>query len=117
MRPDLYEQHRSGTPEHIKRYRQSTKQEPGAIIVHHGLQNDLKNIDRNTALGKQTPVSEGLGHLIKAQNLNGLVEKFNDIKESKYMTHKKEPLGHSYTRDYVWPSGVKEQHAFGVGSN
>lgn len=33
------------------------------------------------------------------------------------MTHKKEPLGHSYTRDYVWPSSVKDSNSFGVGSN
>jgi hypothetical protein len=60
-----------------------------------------------------------LGQVIKAQNLTGLADKFNDVKESKYMTHKKEPLAKTYSRDYVWPTAVKEQSnfAFGVGSN
>ena len=33
------------------------------------------------------------------------------------MTNKKEPLGRSYTRDYVWPATVNKQLAFGSGSN
>jgi hypothetical protein len=31
--------------------------------------------------------------VIKAQNLNGLAEVFNNIKEGKYASMKKEPLG------------------------
>lgn len=118
MRPDLYEQKREATPEHIRKYRQSYKQEPGAILVHHGLHDDLENIDRNLIRGKQTPASMNLGEVVKAQNLNGLADKFNDIKESQYMTHKKEPLGKNFSRDYNWPTDIKSQDfAFGVGSN
>jgi hypothetical protein len=49
--------------------------------------------------------------------LNGLADKFNQIKEANYMTNKKEPLGRSYTRDYVWPATVNKERAFGSGSN
>ena len=40
MRPDLYEKQRETTPEHIKKYRQSYRTQPGKIIVHHGLHDD-----------------------------------------------------------------------------
>lgn len=34
------------------------------------------------------------------------------------MTHKKEPLGKNFSRDYNWPTEVKHQNfVFGVGSN
>ena len=38
----------------------------------------------NHAYGKLTGGSEHVGNVIKAQNLNGLADKFNDIKEGKY---------------------------------
>jgi hypothetical protein len=48
MRPDLFgEQQRQSTPEHIRKYRQSFKQQPGIRQIHAGLYNDMENIDRN----------------------------------------------------------------------
>jgi hypothetical protein len=41
-------------------------------------------------------------------------DKFNDIKESQYASHTKEPLGKSYSRGYNWPDKVVENHSFGV---
>jgi len=57
--------------------------------------------------------------------LSGLAERFNDIKEQKYASNIKEPLGQSYQRNYNWPTTVrpvtattttsnKENFAFGV---
>lgn len=66
MRPDLYQPPRETTPEHIRKYRQSYKQQPGAILVHPGLQKDVENIDRNKAQGKMIAASEDLGQVIKA---------------------------------------------------
>ena len=53
---------------------------------------------------------------MKAQNLNGLADKFNDAKEGKYASMVREPLGKSYQRGYAWPKQVvnSQQHAFGV---
>jgi hypothetical protein len=41
--------------------------------------------------------------VIKAQNLAGLADKFNDIKEDKYASHNREPLGKGFSRQYDWP--------------
>ena len=41
---------------------------------------------------------------MKAQNLAGLADKFNDIKEDKYASHVREPLGRGYSRQYDWPA-------------
>jgi hypothetical protein len=42
-------------------------------------------------------------------------DKFNDIKESKYASHQREPLGESYKRGYNWPDKINDKnHDFGV---
>ena len=56
--------------------------------------------------------------MIKAQNLKGLQDKFNDIKEAKYASNVREPLAASYVRGYNWPKQVKsEEYQFGVPTN
>jgi hypothetical protein len=77
MRPDLYPVQRESTPEHIKKYRMSYRNEPGIRIVHPGLIADVENLDRNSAFGKQSLASEKVDEVVKAQNLNGLADKFN----------------------------------------
>jgi hypothetical protein len=55
--------------------------------------------------------------VIKAQNLAGLADKFNDIKENKYASQMKEPLGQAYQRNYNWPDQKIENptvYPFGV---
>jgi len=80
----MNETERTSTPEHIRKYRKSTNGQPGVIVVHPGLREDAENLDRNRAYGKIVTASAPVGQVIKAQNLNGLADKFNDIKESKY---------------------------------
>ena len=46
--------------------------------------------------------------------MNGLADKFNDIKEGKYASMMKEPLGIGYQRGYNWPEKVHDEFAFGV---
>ena len=56
--------------------------------------------------------------VIKAQNLKGLADKFNDIKEAKYSSNLREPLAASYVRGYNWPKQVNsEEYSFGVPTN
>jgi len=45
------------------------------------------------SFGKKTYNSDHVDGVIKAQNLAGLADKFNDIKENKYASKMKEPLG------------------------
>jgi hypothetical protein len=40
---------------------------------------------------------------MKAQNMTGMEDRFNDIKEGKYQSHVREPLGSGFSRDYNWP--------------
>ena len=46
----------------------------------------------------------------------GLADKFNDVKEGKYASAVREPLGKSYQRGYNWPKQVAqaENYSFGV---
>lgn len=46
--------------------------------------NDEMKVPGNHAFGKKTYGSDHVDTVIKAQNLNGLADKFNDIKEGKY---------------------------------
>ena len=81
--------------------------------MHPGLHEDMENIDRNREMGKVTPYSHNVNQVIKAQTLSGLADKFNDISELRNQTHKKEPLGRGYQRNYAWPSAVKNDFSFG----
>jgi len=57
--------------------------------------------------------------VIKAQNLNGMADKFNDIKEGKYASNITEPLGRPMSRNYNWPKTIAEnrEFEFGIKSN
>lgn len=70
----------------------------------------------NHSYGKGTFESEHVQEVIKAQDLIGMRDKFNDIKESSYASHVKEPLGQSYQRGYNWPDRINTNnaHSFGV---
>ena len=107
-----------GTPPNTRKYRKTNNMEPGQIMVHPGLQEGQPNIDRNRhAFGRKTQATDPVDVVIKAQNLNGLADKFNDAKEGKYASAVREPLGQSYQRVYNWPKQVAENqagHSFGV---
>lgn len=106
---------RKRTPEHIKKYRQSYKQQPGIRVQHFGLKEDHENLDKNNIYGKASYASDHVSTVIKAQNMNGLADRFNDISESRYATKKREPLGKGFTRQYDWPEHLtnEKQHCFG----
>lgn len=53
--------------------------------------------------GKSTHGSEHVSDVIKAQDMSGMQDKFNDIKEGQYASHVREPLGKGYSRAYEWP--------------
>ena len=97
---------RQPTPEKIKKYRQSYKQQPGIRVQHFGLHDDHENLDCNKEQGKASYPSDHVSTVIKSQNLNGMANKFNDIKESHYATNKREPLGKGYSRGYNWPEQI-----------
>lgn len=53
--------------------------------------------------GRKTLKTEGVQHVIKAQNLSGFAEKTNNVLEGKYASAVREPLGFGYQRGYMWP--------------
>lgn len=120
IRTDLYGNEargNQGTPPHIRKYRKTHNMEPGQIIVHPGLQEGKPSHDPSYAFGaKKDCRQEAAGEVIKAQNLAGLADKFNDAKEGKYASSVREPLGKQYQRGYNWPKQIDDAtlHSFGV---
>lgn len=49
--------------------------------MHYGIQDDVQAVNYQYSFGQKTNFGEPLGHIMKAQNLNGLADKFNDIRE------------------------------------
>ena len=75
------------TPDGLKKYRKSHVNEPGKIQKHWGAAEDIPKFPKTYSYGKSTYESEHVGDVLKAQNLAGLADKFNDIKENKYASH------------------------------
>jgi len=106
-----------GTPPHIRKYRKINNNAPGQIMVHPGLQEGQPSLPKSYAFGRPTQGTDPVDVVIKAQNLNGLADKFNDAKEGKYASSVREPLGKSYQRGYNWPKQAQQSdHAFGVAT-
>lgn len=103
------------TPEEVRRYRKSYFAEPGSRIAHPGLINDLKQIDPLTKFGIVTTGS----HHVQDVLANAPATEYQRIalakSEANYASHKREPLGKSYTRGHVLPANMqKPEFAFGI---
>lgn len=98
-----------GTPPHIRKFRKTHDMEPGKIVVHHGLREGQPTGDPSRSFGKKGLSSDPVAQVVKAQNLNGLADKFNDAKEAKYASAVREPLGQAYQRGYKWPAQVGDE--------
>jgi hypothetical protein len=104
------------TPPHIKKYRKSFNNQPGVKQKHYGLVGD-PTPDEKFSFGKKTYESEHVSNVIKAQNMAGLADYNNDLKEGKYQSHQREPLGKSYIRGYNYPDQIKNtEFEFGVAT-
>jgi hypothetical protein len=117
IRQDVHIEGAPGTPDHLKKFRKSHVNQPGQIQKHYGVAEDPLHFPDSYSYGKGTYASEHVSKVIKAQDLNGLQDKFNDIKENQYASHVKEPLGKGYSRDYKWPNQAEGGNMkFGVPS-
>ena len=102
------------TPPHIKKYRKSFNNQPGIRQKHYGVADDPTRAI-NFPYGKKTYNSEHVSEVIRAQNLAGLADYNNDLKEGKYHSRIREPLGTSYIRGYNLPDVVvKTEFQYGV---
>lgn len=114
IRQDLYFQPSTTTPEDIKKFRQSTKERVGVHQLHYGVYNDPKDYE-NIVHGIPTSSSDHVSDCIKGKNINGNQLFFSQLNERNYASTKREPLGKSLQRDYIFPDEVsKSDFKFGV---
>ena len=105
------------TPNELMKYRKSHVNEPGKIQKHWGHADDVSRFPKDYSYGKTTFGSEHVAGVIKAQNMAGLADKFNDIMEDKYASHMREPLGKGFSRKYDWPEKCADGNIkFGIPS-
>lgn len=110
------EQTRPSTPPHIARFRQSSNGDPGVKQVHYGVANDPRPPVCFT-YGKKTFHSDHVNEILAPQQYNGLALYDCQLKEQHYAREKKEPLGQSMQRDYVYPAQVHgREFRFGAQS-
>ncbi|GMF09579.1 unnamed protein product [Phytophthora lilii] len=108
-------QQRPGTPEEVRRFRKSYFSEPGSRIAHPGLINDLKQIDPMTKFGVVTTGSEHVPEML----VSGPTTEYQRINlaklEANYASHKREPLGITYSRGHKLPAHMQRpEFAFGI---
>ena len=114
VRQDLYFKPETQTPDHIKKYRDSTHQRIGVKQLHPGIYDDPKFYEDLTHGMKSKP-SDHVPDCIKGSNIDGNKFFMNELAESHYASKKKEPLGKGLVRDYIFPEDVKNQNfKFGV---
>ena len=114
IRQDLYFAPSTLTPDNIKKYRDSTHQRVGVKQLHPGIYDDPKFYEDLTH-GNPSKPSDHVPDCIKGANIDGNKFFMNQLAESHYASRKKEPLGKSLRRDYVFPEEVKnDKFKFGL---
>lgn len=103
---------RNETPPHIKKYRKSYKTQAGVKILHYGVADDQGPVE-NHIYGKKTLYSDHVNEVLTNPN-QGIKELVQDIKEQKYASKIKEPLGKTFERKYNFPNET-QQTAFKYG--
>jgi len=69
------------TPGELKKYRKSHVNQPGEIQKHWGLADDAPRFPKTYSYGKSTNDSDKAADLMKGTMLEGMADRFNEIKE------------------------------------
>jgi EF-hand domain-containing family member B len=96
---------REMTPEKIKKYRKSFNDEPGMKQIHYGVVEDPLPPSAFT-YGKKTYVSDHVHEIIASKKPQTLANFQTELKEQKYSSSIREPLGKGYERGYQYPQEV-----------
>lgn len=112
VKPD---QRGPSTPEHIKKYRKSYKMQPGVTIQHYGRVGDPLPNEKHS-YGVKTLDSDHVDGVIKQKREN-FQDVVTDMKEGKYASAKREPLGKGMSRDYVYPNAINNNDQFRYGNS
>lgn len=105
------------TPEGIKKYRKSFKEQCGVTIVHPGLVG--QQLPPTTfPYGVPTQKSEGANSILRAGYKEGVGSFVQDLQErDKYDSLKREPLARTIDRQYRFPEQTnKEEFRFGLAT-
>ena len=96
---------RESTPEKIKKYRKSFNDEPGMKQIHYGILEDP--LPPSTfAYGKKSHVSDHVNQIIGPNKSQSLAQYEKELRENKYASSIKEPLGKGFERGYSYPNQV-----------
>lgn len=114
IRQDIYLDIKTKTPDHIKKYRNSTKEKVGVKQLHYGIYDDDKSYEQYIH-GIKTLSSDHVDDCIKNKNDNGVNHFVNVIKENKYSSNQREPLGRGLQRKYVFPDKITNNGGFRFG--
>ena len=87
---------------------------PGISLVHYGKYYDEKKYD-NIHHGIKSKDSLHVSDCIKGNNLQGMQNFVNQLKESNYASNAREPLGKSIERNYKFPNEVSNKDFMGFG--
>lgn len=114
LRQDLYLQ-KTSTPDNIKKFRNSTKERIGIKQLHPGIYDDSK-VYETYVHGIKTLSSDHVDDCIINRENRGINHFLNHIKENKYASSWREPLGKGLQRNYIFPEKVAcdENFRFGV---
>ena len=100
---------RESTPEKIKKYRKSFNDEPGIKQIHYGIVDDPLP-DGGFTYGKKTYNSDHVHQIIGPHQSKSLANYEKELKEQKYASSIKEPLGKGFERGYSYPQAVNSDN-------
>ncbi|GAQ80676.1 hypothetical protein KFL_000590290 [Klebsormidium nitens] len=115
LQPDENAGERPETPPEIKKYRKSTRYEPGKVVKHYGLADDKVPLRENQAFGmkKEKTADDNVASVIRATPESAMLKWHQERKEDIYASTKREPLGKPMSRGYVIPDELGTTKAFG----
>ncbi|CAJ1062967.1 EF-hand domain-containing family member B [Xyrichtys novacula] len=109
----LQEVARPSTPPVVRKFRNSTQPEPGAIRVHRGKAND-PDVASTLVHGISTKTSLTGKSLLNPPQKTLFQQKLEELSEASYISSKKAPLGKSHALRSGLPSWFDDRTTFGV---
>ena len=101
-------------PKNQHKFSNTLREIPGKKQLHHGYYNDPKDHE-DLIHGKKTAFSEHTSDCIYGTKLNGVKYFMNEMKEKQYLRSRKEPLGKTMERNYIFPQEAQSDgFKFGV---
>ncbi|QDZ23086.1 hypothetical protein HOP50_09g56260 [Chloropicon primus] len=98
---------RPSTPPEIKKYRQSTIHEPGKIVKHYGLADDVvKDGPFGYVANTIGERPESVHQVMKSYPTSDLMRWEREQREQVYESAKRDPLGKSMVRGHIIPESI-----------